>query len=110
MLFECGHAEKCELVIGCELVGGAGHNHRAQLFVLLVEIFHDCVGNGDEVCVEVFRVADEGSGIYDVDEGFGGEIACALALCGRECTLGLIVLAKLGLDVVVDALYFLDEG
>jgi hypothetical protein len=59
--------------------------------------------------VEVFRVADEGFGVYDVDEGFGGEVSGALAFCGCEGAFGLVVLAEFGLDVVVDALYFLSK-
>ena len=46
---------------------------------------------------------DKGFRAYDVDEGFGGEVSCALSLCGSEGALGLVVLAELGLDVVVDA-------
>jgi len=57
--------------------------------------------------IEVFRVADDGFGVYDVDEGLGREVSCALPLGGLEGALGLVVLAELGLDVVVDALYFL---
>jgi hypothetical protein len=57
--------------------------------------------------VEVFRVADEGFGVYDVDEGFGGEVSGALAFRGCEGAFGLVVLAELGLDVVVDTLDFL---
>jgi hypothetical protein len=62
------------------------------------------------VRVEVLRVLDERFGAYDVDEGFGGEVSCALPLCGPEGALGLVVLAELGLDVVVDALDFLSTG
>lgn len=57
--------------------------------------------------IEVFRVADDGFGVYDIDEGLGREVSCALPLGGLEGALGLVVLAELGLDVVVDALYFL---
>lgn len=57
--------------------------------------------------IEIFRVADDGFGVYDVDEGLGREVSCALPLGGLEGALGLVVLAELGLDVVVDALYFL---
>lgn len=57
--------------------------------------------------IEVFRVADDGFGVYDVDEGLGREVSCALPLGGLEGAFGLVVLAELGLDVVVDALYFL---
>jgi len=57
--------------------------------------------------IEIFRVADDGFGVYDIDEGLGREVSCALPLGGLEGALGLVVLAELGLDVVVDALYFL---
>jgi hypothetical protein len=30
------------------------------------------VGDSDEVSIKVFGVADDGGGVYDVDEGFGG--------------------------------------
>lgn len=46
------------------------------------------------MCVEVFRVANEGRGVYDVDEGFGGEVSCAFAFCGCESAFGLVVLAE----------------
>jgi hypothetical protein len=59
------------------------------------------------VGVEVFRVADEGLGVYDVDEGLGGQVSCALPFCGCYGASGLVVLAELGLDVVIDALDFL---
>jgi len=47
------------------------------------------------MCVEVFRVADQSRGVYDVDKGLGGEVACALPFRGDKCTLGLVVLAEL---------------
>lgn len=50
---------------------------------------------------------DEVFGVYDVYEGFGGEVACSFSLGGCEGAFGLVVLGELGLDVVVDALYFL---
>lgn len=57
--------------------------------------------------VEVLGVADYGFGIDDVDEGLGREVSGAFALGGLEGGLCLVVLAHLGLDVVVDALYLL---
>jgi hypothetical protein len=61
---------------------------------LLVKILDNCVGNGNEMCIEVFGVADERRGVYDVYERLGGEVACALPFCGCQCTFGLVVLAE----------------
>lgn len=107
VLFECCDGEQGKLIILCNLVGGAGDNHGAQLFVCLVEVFHSRVGDGNEVCIEVFRVADDGLGIDDIDEGLGRQVAGALSLCGCKGALCLVVLAELGLDIVVDTLYLL---
>lgn len=57
--------------------------------------------------VEVLGVADYGFGVDDVDEGLGREVSGAFALGGLEGGLCLVVLAHLGLDVVVNALYLL---
>jgi len=59
------------------------------------------------VGIKVFRVLDQGGGVYDVDEGFGSEIAGPFPLGGGEGAFGLVVLGDFGLDVVVDALQFL---
>jgi hypothetical protein len=107
VLFERGHSEEVEFVVGSELVGGARHDHGRQLLVALVELLDGQVGDGDEVGVEVFGVADDGGGVYDVDKGLGREVARPFPLSGSEGALGLVVLGELGLDVVVDALDFL---
>jgi hypothetical protein len=107
VLLEGRDGKKVEFVVGGELVGGARDNHGGQLFVGFEEVFDGEVGDGDEVGVEVFRVADQDGGADDVDEGFCGEVAGAFALGGGEGALGLVVLGEFGLDVVVDALQFL---
>jgi hypothetical protein len=60
--------------------------------------------------VEVFRIADDGFGVYDVDEGLGREVSCAFSLCGLKGAFGLVILAHLGLNVVVDALDLLSTS
>ena len=60
--------------------------------------------------VEVFGVLDQRGGVYDIYEGFAGEVAGPFSLGGCEGAFGLVVLGELGLDVVVDALYLLRHG
>lgn len=62
------------------------------------------------MCVEVFRVADNGLGVDDINEGLGRQVAGALSLCGCKGALCLVVLAELGLDIIVNTLYLLRAG
>jgi hypothetical protein len=107
VLLERRDRKEVEFVVGGELVGGARDDHGGELFVGFEKVLDGEVGDGDEVGVEVFGVADQGRGADDVDEGFCGEVAGAFALGGGEGGFGLVVLRELGLDVVVDALQFL---
>lgn len=52
--------------------------------------------------LKVFGVLDECFRIDDRDQRFGGEVARLFSLRGREGGFDLVVLAKLGLDVVVE--------
>jgi hypothetical protein len=59
------------------------------------------------MCVQVFRVTDDRFGVYDIDERLGREVSRAFSLSSLEGAFGLVILAELCLDIVVDALYFL---
>ena len=59
MLLERCHGEQGKLIVLGKLIGGAGDNHRTQLFVRLVEVFDAHIGDGDKMCVKIFRVADD---------------------------------------------------
>jgi len=84
VLFEGDDSDEGEFVVGGDLVCGAGDDHGGEGFVGLVEFFDDSVGDGDEVGVEVFRVLDEGFGVYYCGERFGGEVASDLVLVWHD--------------------------
>jgi hypothetical protein len=108
-LLERGDGEKGKLVVFGQFARWAWYYHGRHLFICLVEVLHSDLGDGDEVGVEVLGVLDERWGLDDGDEGLGGEVAGSFPLSRGEGALSLVVLGELGLDVVVDALYFLRE-
>lgn len=74
-LLEGRYSIQRKFVIGIYSYGGTGHNHVADGFVYFEEVFGDGVGNSDQVCFEIFRVADYERGVNDGGEGFVREVS-----------------------------------
>lgn len=54
MPFECRNGVQGKLVIRVNRLGGAGHDHGGDGLVAFQKVFHDRVGDCDEVRFEVF--------------------------------------------------------
>lgn len=65
MPFESRDGVQGELIIGVDLLGGAGHDHGGDGFVAFEKIFHDLLRDCHEVRFEVFGVLDKERGIDD---------------------------------------------
>lgn len=124
MPFECSDPIQGEFVIGVNGLCGAWHDHGGDGLVAFEEVFHDLVGNCDEMRLEVFGILNEEGGVDDGGEGSVRQISSGLdqlcqsrnewekeirlfSLQRREGGLRLIVLVVFIFYIIVDTRNFL---
>lgn len=75
VLLERRDGVQCEIVVRSNQRRRPRHHHRRHGLVDLQELLDLLGGHSDKVRLDVFGVADEGAGVDDRGEGFGGQVA-----------------------------------
>lgn len=105
------HRNRVQRVLGIRVdqVRRAGNDHGADGFVGAGEVLDRRGGDGYKMCLEVLGAGglDENFGIYDAEEGLGGQVSRLLAVQSGEIRPQRIVLIEFGADVIVYRIDFL---